>query len=60
VVVLWIVAVLLVNSISDVDSLPMLEGRSDVVGVCAPAMDVNVDIPIIDEVNDSALANKTK
>jgi hypothetical protein len=52
--------VLFVNSILDVDSLPMVEGRSDVVGICAPAMDMNVDIPIIGDVNASALANKTK
>ena len=60
VVVLWKGTVLFVNLISDVDSLPMVEGRSDVGGVCASTMSKGVDISIVENIIASALANKTK
>jgi hypothetical protein len=45
----------------DADSLPIVAGRSEVVvGVCAFTIDVYVDIPVIDDIIASVLANKTK
>ncbi|HKR72852.1 MAG TPA: hypothetical protein VJR94_01935 [Candidatus Nitrosocosmicus sp.] len=61
-VVLWRGTVLFVNPMLDADSLPIVAGRSEVVvvGVCAFTIDVYVDIPIIDDIIASVLANKTK
>ena len=51
---------LFVNPISDVDSFPMVAGRSEVVGVCAFAIDTYVDTPVIKEIIPSMLAIKSK
>ena len=52
---------LFVNPMSDVDSLPIVAGRSEVVGVCAFAIIVvNVDTPVIKEIIPSMLAIKSK
>jgi len=60
VVVLWRGTVLFVNPMLDVDSLPIVAGRSEVVGICAFTIDVYVDIPVIDDIIAIILANKTK
>ena len=59
-VVLWTGAVLFVNPIWLADSLPIVAGRSEVVGVCAFTIDAYVDIPIIEDIIASVIVNKTK
>ena len=57
---LWTGAVLFVNPIWLADSLPIVAGRSEVVGVCAFTIDVYVDIPVIQDIIASVIVNKTK
>ena len=56
VVVFWTGTELFVNPISDVDSLPMVEGRSEVVGVCAFTIVKIVDDPLTKD----AIATRVK
>ena len=51
---------LFVNPMSDVDSLPIVAGRSEVVGVCAFAIVVYIDVPVIKEIIPSMLTTKCK
>ena len=57
---LWRGTVLFVDPMLEPDTLPIVAGRSEVVGVCAFTIDVYVDIPVIDDISASVLANKTK
>ena len=57
---LWTGAVLFVNPTWLADSLPIVTGRSEVVGVCAFTIDAYVDIPIIQDIIASVIVNKTK
>jgi hypothetical protein len=51
---------LFVNPRSDIDSFPIVAGRSEVVGVCAFAIKRKVDTPIIDDIVVNKLVNKIK